>query len=552
MTAKLEERWRFRENILPTIEDLGKLGVKITGKAAMGNVVSKNRRKYLDEELTKSARTWIGRPITINHSPPREDMRGYDKTKIAGDIRWMEYEDGLMKYAGVVRKEPYVGLLRSKSTEIKGVSIEADYVTNECPKCGKCFDTDDLYYEHTEKEHFIKNLEKVPRGIMGSALSLVLSPEEPGIEGTTIELMETARDGVKPFSQLAEKLTNQKEEQEKMANKELEGKVAIEKPTMIPWNIDKLKETPTKTEPLTVTVPSGAHVVADGAVTPIPLVNVCQDNKMVEPLIPVPIKEVKLKEVKAPPKLNLNEDAPKLKLGEPFGGYTDFADCVAKNQDKENPEAYCGSIKHEVEGEMFFRKRVVEIVNLMTENMPTIHENIETLRSLLVETMARIKPDDVSWSQKCDELSKRLAGIPNDDLGWKTEIDAIKAEAKKQADELAPKIEDLKTMTAKSLVEMQAKFDENTKAYQTLLAEADKHNLDLKAQKDKLELAVAEFKQAEEKKVKETADAMKVAEEAKTIAENTADKMKGQFKGKSNLKEKTETEEPQNPLTNRG
>lgn len=37
------------------------------------------------------------------------------------------------------------------------------------------------------------------------------------------------------------------------------------------------------------------------------------------------------------------------RLGEPFAGYKDFADCVAKNKDKDNPEAYCGYIKHKVE-----------------------------------------------------------------------------------------------------------------------------------------------------------------------------------------------------------
>lgn len=34
----------------------------------------------------------------------------------------------------------------------------------------------------------------------------------------------------------------------------------------------------------------------------------------------------------------------------PFAGYTDFADCVAKNQDKGDPEAYCGQIQHTAEG----------------------------------------------------------------------------------------------------------------------------------------------------------------------------------------------------------
>lgn len=33
----------------------------------------------------------------------------------------------------------------------------------------------------------------------------------------------------------------------------------------------------------------------------------------------------------------------------PFAGYSDFADCVSRNRDKDDPDAYCGSIKHEVE-----------------------------------------------------------------------------------------------------------------------------------------------------------------------------------------------------------
>ncbi|MCJ7767859.1 DUF2213 domain-containing protein [Candidatus Bathyarchaeota archaeon] len=35
---------------------------------------------------------------------------------------------------------------------------------------------------------------------------------------------------------------------------------------------------------------------------------------------------------------------------DPFGEYADFADCVAKNQDKADPEAYCATIKRSIEG----------------------------------------------------------------------------------------------------------------------------------------------------------------------------------------------------------
>jgi len=34
----------------------------------------------------------------------------------------------------------------------------------------------------------------------------------------------------------------------------------------------------------------------------------------------------------------------------PFGEYSSFADCVKKNRKKRDPEAYCGKIKHQIEG----------------------------------------------------------------------------------------------------------------------------------------------------------------------------------------------------------
>lgn len=33
----------------------------------------------------------------------------------------------------------------------------------------------------------------------------------------------------------------------------------------------------------------------------------------------------------------------------PFADYTDFDDCVSKNSDKENPEAYCAAIQKQAE-----------------------------------------------------------------------------------------------------------------------------------------------------------------------------------------------------------
>lgn len=46
-----------------------------------------------------------------------------------------------------------------------------------------------------------------------------------------------------------------------------------------------------------------------------------------------------------------------LKKGAPFAGYDDFADCVNKNSDKNDPEAYCGSIKRKTEGSRLHHPR---------------------------------------------------------------------------------------------------------------------------------------------------------------------------------------------------
>lgn len=35
----------------------------------------------------------------------------------------------------------------------------------------------------------------------------------------------------------------------------------------------------------------------------------------------------------------------------PFAGYRDFDDCVRKNRDKNDPEAYCATIMRQVEGD---------------------------------------------------------------------------------------------------------------------------------------------------------------------------------------------------------
>src|SRR5512139_241943 len=70
--------------------------VKIRGKAIPRETVSRNNKKYVDEELQKAARSFIDVPITENH----KDWR--DKKNHLGKVNWMEYDDGSMEYVAEV------------------------------------------------------------------------------------------------------------------------------------------------------------------------------------------------------------------------------------------------------------------------------------------------------------------------------------------------------------------------------------------------------------------------------------------------------------------
>ena len=53
----------------------------------------------------------------------------------------------------------------------------------------------------------------------------------------------------------------------------------------------------------------------------------------------------------------------------PFGEYENFDDCLSKNSDKDDPSAYCGYIKHQVE-EALKQKEAREAINKATEQTP--------------------------------------------------------------------------------------------------------------------------------------------------------------------------------------
>lgn len=176
--------------IIPT----DKNRIKIKGKAIPHETVSRNNRKYLDEELKMAARTFIDCPITVNHADWQQQKNH------VGKVTWMEYDptDGSMEYLGEVWNPATVAELRiykenPKASKICGApSIEADFTHLACSKCRRRFTSEEAWRNHMEKDEFIKNLPLEPHGIRGRALSLVCAPEIPGVVGATLEICESA------------------------------------------------------------------------------------------------------------------------------------------------------------------------------------------------------------------------------------------------------------------------------------------------------------------------------------------------------------------------
>ena len=134
--------------------------------------------------------------------------------KIVGNVDFAEYEDGKLEYLATIKKQPYVDMVREQSKDVKGVSIEANYLDNVCPECGERFYSEESFSKHMKDVHLIEtNPTLQPHGIHYTALSLVLTPEVPGVSGTTVELMETANDQNRLFEMvIANKEPSENEE----------------------------------------------------------------------------------------------------------------------------------------------------------------------------------------------------------------------------------------------------------------------------------------------------------------------------------------------------
>jgi len=178
----LIESFRWLTPDIFKTQDFGKKAVKIKGVALRSNTISKNQRKYVEKELAARGSTLTNTPFDVNH----------DSKKRIGHVEYAEYEDGALEYLVKVHKEPYVTMIREKDPRIRGVSVSAHYLFNKCPECGEKFLSEEDWQYHMEKVHLRKDLATEVHGLTFDGLTLVVAPEEPGVEDTTIEIYETS------------------------------------------------------------------------------------------------------------------------------------------------------------------------------------------------------------------------------------------------------------------------------------------------------------------------------------------------------------------------
>ena len=407
-----------------TIEETEK-AIIIRGIAVPANTTSKNNKHYTATALAAGAHTFNGKPLTINH----------DGTKIAGNVQEMYYDEetDAMRYKAIVKNQPYVGLIRSKSATVKGVSIEATYLFNRCRDCGKNFYTAEEFKSHSYKEHFKSVSLDEPHGLKGQALSIVLSPEEAGVNGNTLEIAE--KNANKDMFWLLETIIQSNMEKEKMSTtqtvktngqigppytvKEQASVSKQEKKTYVDMEScvkdgnskqecismmkDEDPQTKTKKEKT-----SSSHDESDFAET--------QTHKIVE-------------------KLTIKEEC----------GKFDFDACLASGKSEEE----CAAIAKEKRETKEYKQSSVTKINELIEafnglkfpvddktwikEIAAIKELVANKTKEIAECIQALPADDVSWNEKITilqemlitetkKLTEAIQNLPKDDLTWNTKI----------------------------------------------------------------------------------------------------------------------------------
>lgn len=109
----------------------------------------------------------------------------------------------------------------------------------------------------------------------------------------------------------------------------------------------------------------------------------------------------------------------------PFAGYRDFAECVRQNQQADDPEAYCGSIKHKVEDKMqkaidaasYLHEVVFSAVSLVAKGHDPVEEAGDKKLKDTEGTSGEGAQDDQAFAvafgpDNYDKLVKRIIKAP--------------------------------------------------------------------------------------------------------------------------------------------
>ncbi len=188
------------------------------------------------------------------------------------------------------------------------------------------------------------------------------------------------------------------------------------------------------------------------------------------------------------------------KVNEPFADYKDFDDCVAKNSDKEDPQAYCGSIKAKTEANKPPERTIPEAgalpppvkAQVMQGTTPVADNQVWTgtspvgeSKELTAETVRRIKAEytaqglqknleyvEAIWIDKYSKLAEE-----NKQLSTKnTQKDTIIEELRKNKIDAEAKLNEFRDTHAKDLQETKIELEDYKGRYGSATREASKFN----------------------------------------------------------------------------
>lgn len=107
----------------------------------------------------------------------------------------------------------------------------------------------------------------------------------------------------------------------------------------------------------------------------------------------------------------------------PFAGYADWDDCISKNQDKDDPEAYCGKIKHETEDKK-------NTINYQFERIPML--DYQLIDKLDTETKIKRLGQSQGWSMgtsTATSIKRMLTSLKEGANKHQLRVNTLSAEA---------------------------------------------------------------------------------------------------------------------------